>query len=107
MNKRLKILIAVLVGLGLVFIYVSYLSDNGDEGNKAIVVLSDNGGMVETMPFSEGKEVLKMLDVLRAIDLDTAFFNDEIFLGLIDFSVELMPEKAGRPNPFAPLEILD
>ncbi len=104
MNRRLKILMMILAGLGLVFAYMFFFPERGGDGNKIIVAVDDKDGAVETMPIDEGKEVLKMLDVLRTIELDMAFFDDELFQGLIDFSVELAPEEAGRPNPFAPLE---
>ncbi len=40
---------------------------------------------------------------LRTVKLDGTIFNNPAFLGLKDFSTQIVPEPVGRPNPFAPL----
>ena len=47
--------------------------------------------------------VVEVLLRLRAIRLDSAIFSEPAFTALKDFSVEIVPEPVGRPNPFAPL----
>ncbi len=101
MNKRLKFLITALVLLALFFAYVYFSPGSG--GNEAIVPVGTGSAAVRNMP-AEGAEILGMLANLRSIKLDASFFENELFKGLVDFSVELEPEEAGRPNPFAPLD---
>ncbi len=51
------------------------------------------------------KEILSMLTRLRAIKIDTDFFNGDIYKSLVDFLPVLeMPKEYGRPNPFIPSE---
>ncbi len=51
------------------------------------------------------KEILNMLTRLRAIKIDTDFFNGDIYKSLVDFLPTLeMPKEYGRPNPFIPSE---
>ena len=51
------------------------------------------------------KEILNMLTKLRAIKIDTDFFNGDIYKSLVDFLPDLeMPKEYGRPNPFISLE---
>lgn len=49
------------------------------------------------------RELVETLLALRAVTLDGTIFNDPAFLSLKDFGTQIVPEPAGRPNPFAPL----
>lgn len=40
---------------------------------------------------------------LRAVKLDGTILNDPAFVGLRDFSTQIVTEPVGRDNPFAPL----
>ncbi|QQR82874.1 hypothetical protein IPJ70_02075 [Candidatus Campbellbacteria bacterium] len=51
----------------------------------------------------QDSELLALLSQLNAIKLNGAFFTDQLFLSLTDFSVNLAPEPRQRPNPFAPI----
>ncbi|MCK9352002.1 MAG: hypothetical protein WCT49_03880 [Candidatus Paceibacterota bacterium] len=58
----------------------------------------------DTLPATgDGAEILALLRQMENISLDTALFSDPMFLGLSDFTVELIAEPASRPNPFAPI----
>lgn len=48
-------------------------------------------------------DLLQSLSDLRAVKLDSAIFNDQKFLSLVDFGRSIAPEPVGRTNPFAPL----
>ena len=53
------------------------------------------------------KEILSMLTRLRAIKIDTDFFNGDIYKSFIDFlPIVELPKEYGRPNPFTALEVL-
>jgi len=102
-KKILKLTIAVLAGVALVFSFMGYSLFMKGEQEVAVVAVSGNGGSYkkgDLMP--EGGEILKMLAELKSIKLDTSFFENKTFKSLVDFSVELTTEKAGRLNPFAP-----
>ncbi|MBU3925643.1 hypothetical protein KJ763_00540 [Patescibacteria group bacterium] len=106
-NKRLKFLVAILVILIIIFIYFYYFSgrDSGSSDNVVAVSGSGVGVMqgIEDSSDSEGKQIVETLGVLKMMQMDTSFFENEKFKSLLDNSVELIPEPAGRVNPFAPL----
>lgn len=47
------------------------------------------------------QDLIALLSTLKGITLDQSIFTDPSFQSLADFSRELVPESAGRPNPFA------
>lgn len=49
------------------------------------------------------QDLIGLLSTLRGITLDQSIFADPSFQSLADFSRELVPEPAGRQNPFGPL----
>lgn len=50
------------------------------------------------------KDVVETLLALRAITLSGTIFTDPAFVALKDTGTQIVPEPAGRPNPFLPLE---
>lgn len=50
-----------------------------------------------------GKDLLVVLEKIESIKLDESIFTDPAFVSLQDYSITLVPETAGRINPFAPL----
>jgi hypothetical protein len=50
------------------------------------------------------KDVVETLLQLRAITLSGTIFTDPAFVALQDHGTQIVPEPAGRPNPFLPLE---
>jgi hypothetical protein len=96
-NKRLTILIGILVILAAFFVYRYYsgrdtatgpLSATSEQPAEAI-----DGGL------------LKTLLELKSISIDTEFFKDGWFTGLKDFSKPLPQQPVGRRNPFAPIGV--
>lgn len=51
------------------------------------------------------QDVVVTLLKLRAIQLNNGIFSDASFMSLKDFSVPIVPEPIGRPDPFASLGI--
>lgn len=47
--------------------------------------------------------IVEMLGRLSVLKLDRAFFDSPLFRTLKDFSIEVVAEPKGRPNPFAPI----
>ncbi len=58
------------------------------------------GTLAET---SAEQEIVGTLLALRAVTLSGTIFSDPAFTTLQDFGTTIVPESAGRPNPFAPL----
>jgi hypothetical protein len=52
-----------------------------------------------------GQDILDLVEKLRAISIDQNFFSDPMFMNLKDFSQNIFPESAGRPNPFAAIGV--
>lgn len=51
-----------------------------------------------------GKEFVTQLLAIQNIKFNLDLFADPVFIGLQDWSREIVPQQTGRPNPFAPLE---
>lgn len=89
----------ITVGLVVIAAFIAY----------SIFFTPDTGGPLTAAEVSGGtegvveQELISLLLELRSITLDPAFFNDERFRALKDFSQEIIPEPVGRQNPFAPL----
>lgn len=49
------------------------------------------------------QEFIAKLKDLQDLELDSPLFEDEEFLSLVDHTVQVVDEEAGRPNPFAPV----
>jgi len=105
MSKKLKILIGVLVILVIFFIYSAFFSGSGKEASNlsASNSAAQTATAAKTDSFAEGQEILNMLGSLKSVKMDTEFFNDKTFKSLVDFSVEIAPQPAGRFNPFSPI----
>lgn len=56
-----------------------------------------------TTATSVDSDVVGVLLQLRSISLSGTIFSDPAFQSLQDFGREIVPEPAGRSNPFAPL----
>lgn len=89
-----------LIVIGIIALgFVAYsMVPKGDIGGALSVQAVDPAqGAVE-------QELITLLLQLRSIKLDLSLFDNAEFQTLQDFSQEPVPEAAGRPNPFAPLE---
>lgn len=57
-----------------------------------------------TVPVSnDGAVILSVLNEMNNIKLESEIFMNPMFLSLKDFTVNLIEEPKGRPNPFAPI----
>ena len=91
-HKIIVVVVALLVAVG-VWIGISSSSSSGGSLLSSEVVAGDG----------PDKDLVATLLALRTVKLDASLFTDPAFLSLKDFSVEIVPEPVGRPNPFAPL----
>jgi hypothetical protein len=105
MSKKFKIIIGVLIIPIVFFAYSTFFSREDENVKKLSVANTPTQTSVATGVGSpiEGQEILRVLNSLKAVKMDTEFFDDKVFKSLVDFSVELAPQPAGRFNPFAPI----
>lgn len=47
-----------------------------------------------------GDDLIKTHEALQKVTLDQNFFASQGYLSLIDFSIAILPQTIGRPNPF-------
>ena len=105
MSKKFKIIIGALIIPIIFFTYSTFFfGENKSEKNLS----ATNSAMQTTAAAgadssSEGQEILNVLNSLKAVKMDTEFFNDKVFKSLVDFSVKLAPQPVGRFNPFSPI----
>lgn len=67
---------------------------------------SSSGSLIANQPVAtsaDERELVETLLALRSVTLDGSIFTQPAFMSLKDFGTQIVPEPAGRPNPFAPL----
>lgn len=105
--KKISIVIGVIV---LAFIGYSYMISGSKQGSstgvtKQSVSSSQTGSPTgSTQLDGPGKEFVTQLLAIQNIKFNLTLFKDPVFMGLQDYSRELIPQESGRPNPFAPLD---
>jgi len=104
-QKKIFLMIVAIIAVVLAaLIYFYYLGKK--PVNNQLLVSDINAGLLsgEELNISEsGKDLLKSLKILKSVKLDTSFFDQDAFKGLIDFSKDLPFEESGRSNPFSPI----
>lgn len=73
----------------------------GMSGNTTTPVLEKTPVQSAANPVDQ--DIVTILLTLRTVKLDSAILKDPAFMGLKDFSTQIVPEAVGRTNPFAPL----
>jgi hypothetical protein len=75
------------------------LSSSGADTGTDSLLTSDTSVSINDVD----QDVVTTLLQLRAIQLNSGIFSDHSFMSLKDFSIPIVPEPIGRPDPFAPL----
>lgn len=100
-NKKTAILVGVVIFLGVILVY-SLKSPGGTSGVKPVGASAAADLLYsDREEFGESDEIVKVLSLLNGVNLKTDFFEDAVFWGLEDFSVQLIEGEMGRDNPFA------
>lgn len=102
-SKTLPILVIILVILGVVgyFMYTSGNQTAVDAVDR--ISLFTGGGEAGSAYSGVGAEVLVLLNRIDSLSIDPKFFNDQVYLSLVDYTVAIPTWSVGRDNPFAPL----
>ncbi len=91
-HKAMAGILAALIAVG---VWIGLSSSSSSDSSLLSTEIVDNSG--------PDRDLVATLLALRAVRLDASLFTDPSFASLKDFSVEIVPEPVGRPNPFAPL----
>lgn len=94
-TKKLTIALAIVVFLGIIYFFVIAKPDD-----TAPLITSD---LSEADITSKTARILQNTQKINTYDLDTSIFEDDRFLSLIDFRVEIIDVNTGRVNPFEPV----
>lgn len=97
-----KIIVAVLLVLILAFIAYFYYTKKGFSGiNFGGFNLS---GLVLPKEEAEvGSDILVLAEKIKMTVIDPEVFSSQLFMNLVDFTVPVLPEEQGKPNPFSSL----
>jgi hypothetical protein len=111
--KKFKYLIITVVVLVIAFVvYTVYTADSPNMDSATLQRTTvDGSGNIVSVPSSGSnipdndlaKSFVDQLLVIRGIELKTKFFEDPVFLGLVDNHRGINAQLIGRPNPFAPI----
>jgi hypothetical protein len=90
-NTILLIIVALVIAAGA---YWYLFTGNGAEAPLSASLAPIN---------SAQSQFTLLVSELKPINFTTDIFTDPSFTGLIDISTPVLPEQAGRPDPFAPI----
>lgn len=99
--KKYKTAIIIIIVLVAAFVAYTYLYPSGSSSDS-LISKTDVNGLQSSGP--SGQEFVTQLLTLNKLAFKTEIFNDPVFNSLQDFSQALIPQEAGRPNPFSPLD---
>ena len=104
MTPKLKKIIIVIVGLGILFVlYAVFLKPDP----KAETLVSGREGVAGSLASKDaqiiGSQISQALLNIEQITLKRALFENPLFTSLKDRSEPIVDEPIGRSNPFAPL----
>ena len=89
-QKTIVILVAVLL-----VVYIGY----------GLVTSTPDASAVDPNADTSSQDILSLVDRLSKISIDQSVFSSPTFTSLVDFSVGIINEDKGRPNPFAPIGV--
>jgi hypothetical protein len=95
MFQKYKKIIGIVLGVLALFVLYTVFKPKAEAPLTSTTTTATLSG--------EDSELLALLSELNTIKLDGAFFTNQLFLSLTDFSVNLTLEPRQRPNPFAPI----
>ncbi len=94
MNKKnIIIIIAFITILGFVGFYL--FKNNTEDGS----LVAD----MKATKIDDAQLIYSLLQKMSKVKLDDSIFSNQIFQGLKDNSIEVLPQETGRSNPFAPI----
>lgn len=103
-SKAAPIILIVVIVLAVAgyFLYTSGNQTVTDATGK-IAALAGGGDTASAANSGVGADVLVLLNRIKSINIDPAFFTDQAYQSLVDYTVAIPTWTVGRDNPFAPL----
>ena len=98
MTSKLKKIIIGVVVVGIIFV-VYTIFFKADPEAESFIAVNQKGDGSQIL----GQEIIKAINQIKSLDLETSVFDDPVLKNLRDQSEEIIPEQPGRNNPFAPL----
>lgn len=110
MNKKLKIVIFIVVGLIAVVIALSVFGGSSATPPASTGALSTTATLPGNATRPAGtatgsSEFSALLSNVKSIDIDTSIFQNNAYKSLRDYPVSLGTDVVGRQNPFAPIGV--
>lgn len=108
-NKKITILLLIVFAFAAMVLIYTIKSSGDDNGAKSLapVGVTDTRADGENVKINQalsgqGEEIIRLLSVLKGVDIDANFFDNPFFESFKDFSVQLPVANIGVSNPFAP-----
>lgn len=109
-NKKITIFLLIIFVFAVGVMIYTVKSSGGEDTMSSLVPVGvidtdssgENARLADQALSGQGEEILRLLSMLKGIDIDADFFNDPLFMSLEDFSIQLPIADIGVPNPFAP-----
>ena len=101
-----NIIIFVVIGGILVFVYIYFFQGNLEEDNLIFSnsLVPGEAPTADGASISVGRDFISLLLNIKSITLNDSIFTDPAFITLRDSSIILIQDGTeGRPNPFAPI----
>lgn len=100
-HKKILVIIILII---LVFVGYGFYVSNKKSSNANVSKQSVTASSVQASLEGPGKEFVTQLLAIQNINFKLDLFKDPVYIGLQDFSREIIPQPIGRPNPFAPFD---
>jgi len=95
-SKFKNVIIGAIVLVGLMFAYNIFVLQPQKNSNSGSL-RSENKSIVSS---ELGREIVSTLNRLKSLNIDPEFFQEDAFVQLIDFSVDIESKDIGKLNPF-------
>ncbi len=103
MKKSKKITVSIIAFFGIIaFVTSVFLAGKNTLAQNSLIAVEDTTSGI-SLTNDDASLILSLLNKMQNIKLNTEIFSDPLFLGLNDYTVELVQEPKKRPNPFAPI----
>lgn len=87
-----KLVLSLVIIAGLGYVAFSTITAEIPVGEEGVLVAPP-----------KGQDILILADKLEDVNIDKTFFSSYLFTSLVDITVPIIEESAGRANPFLPI----
>ena len=97
----------IIIGGGVLILIVLvyfFFRGSGSSDTSALVYTTDTT-QAEQDQANVGQSIIVALENLRRLKIDSDFFQNPVFLNLVDHSQSTTSEELGRPDPFLPVVV--